>query len=155
MDRDDDTRPQDDADTAGGGGADVRDAEILEQTAEAVIYADREGRIRRWNRGCVELFGFTADEALGQRLDLIIPERLRDAHWRAFDAAIGRGATNGGREARLTRVLAKDGERRYVEMSFAVVVGTDGRAHGSVAVARDVTQRELAARAAREAGAGA
>ncbi|MCK9247528.1 MAG: PAS domain S-box protein [Solirubrobacteraceae bacterium] len=164
MTHDDGTGPRDDGDAGGvdPAGPDAPatpeagtlDAEILEHAAEAVIYADREGRIRRWSRGCVALFGFTAEEALGQSLDLIVPERLRDAHWRGFHAAIERGATAGGRDARLTRALAKDGGRRYVEMGFAVVLGADGRAHGSVAVARDVTERELAARAAREAAKG-
>jgi len=54
---------------------------ILESVADALIFADGSGTIRRWNRASAALFGFSAEEALGQKLDLIIPEHLRAAHW--------------------------------------------------------------------------
>ena len=53
----------------------VPTAAVLESIADAVIVADREGVIRLWNEGSSVVFGFTADEALGQSLDLIIPEK--------------------------------------------------------------------------------
>jgi len=53
---------------------------ILEQIADAVIFANATERIRRWNRAATALFGYSAAEALGQKLDLIIPEHLRAAH---------------------------------------------------------------------------
>ena len=55
---------------------------ILEQIADAAIFEDTTGTIRRWNRAATALFGYSAEEALGQKLDLIIPEGLRAAHWR-------------------------------------------------------------------------
>lgn len=116
-------------------------ADIIGGIAEAVVYADRDGLIRAWNEGATAIFGFTEDEALGNSLDLIIPERLREAHWRGYHAAIERGATTGGRKARLTRGIHRDPARRlYVEMSFAVVTDPAGSVHGAVAVARDVTE---------------
>jgi PAS domain S-box-containing protein len=66
---------------------------ILDQVADAVIYATRSGEIIRWNRASAALFGYSAKEALGQGLDLIIPEHLRASHWRGFEAAMTRGAT--------------------------------------------------------------
>ena len=66
---------------------------ILDQVADAVIYANRCGEIIRWNRASAALFGYSAEEALGQSLDLIIPEHLRASHWRGFEAAMTRGAT--------------------------------------------------------------
>ncbi|MVT67278.1 PAS domain S-box protein [Bradyrhizobium pachyrhizi] len=54
---------------------------ILDQAADAVIYADRTGSIARWNSAAAALFGYSPEEALGQNLDLIIPEHLRAAHW--------------------------------------------------------------------------
>lgn len=126
------------------GSGDLHYAAIIEGIADAVIYADREGTIRAWNDGATAVFGFTAEDALGENLDLIIPPKLRAAHWKGFDAAMERGATTGGREARLTRGIHKDGERKlYVEMTFAVVLGPDATAIGSVAVARDVTDKHL------------
>src|SRR6266478_4554106 len=64
---------------------------ILEQMADAVIYADEKGTIRRWNHAAAALFGYSAAEALGQGLDLIIPEHLRAAHWNGFEAAMTHG----------------------------------------------------------------
>jgi len=129
----------------------VPSADILASIAEAVIYADRDGIIRAWNEGATTIFGFTADEAVGQSLDLIIPERLREAHWRGFNAAIERGATTGGTRARLTRGVHREADRAlYVEMTFAIVTGPHGSVLGSVAVARDVTERHLEERAQRK-----
>ena len=60
---------------------------ILDQATDAVIFADRSGKIARWNRASALLFGFSAEEALGQGLDLVVPGHLRAAHWRGFDEA--------------------------------------------------------------------
>lgn len=124
---------------------------ITEQMADALIYADRNGIIRVWNSAAEALFGFPAAAAIGQSLDLIIPERLRAAHWTGFDRALANGATRLGRRAMLTRAQNQAGETIYVEMSFAVVADPATGVLGSVAVARDGTARrelELARRAA-------
>jgi len=122
---------------------------ILEQTSDALIYADREGKIVRWNAAASRLFGFDKDEALGQSLDLIIPEHLRAAHWKGFDAAVGSGNTRLGGHPALTRGVHKSGRKLYVEMSFALVKDDTGEVVGSVAIARDVTERVERERAAR------
>ena len=64
---------------------------ILDQVADAVICINHSGAIIRWNPACTALFGFSAEEALGQSVDLIIPEHLRAAHWSGFDAAMASG----------------------------------------------------------------
>jgi PAS domain S-box-containing protein len=120
---------------------------ILDQIADAVIYADHTGTIRRWNRGAAALFGYGAAEALGQNLDLIIPEHLRAPHWRGFEAAMTSGVMKLEGRPTLTRATHKSGGKLYVEMTFALVKG-EGSALGAVAVARDVTQRVEAQRAA-------
>jgi PAS domain S-box-containing protein len=121
---------------------------ILEQTTDALIYASRDGRIERWNAAAVALFGFAADEAVGASLDIIIPEHLRAAHWKGFDAAMASGTTRLSGRPTVTRSLRKDGTKLYVEMTFAVVKGSDGTAVGTVAIARDVTARVERDRAA-------
>ena len=121
---------------------------ILHGTPDALIYADKQGVIRAWNAGAEAVFGFSAAEALGQSLDLIIPERLRAAHWRGYERAMASGATSHGAEVRTTRGTHKDGRKLYVDMSFGVVKDEAGAVLGSVAMARDVTERYLAARAA-------
>ena len=122
---------------------------ILDQIADAVVYADRTGTIRRWNQGAAALFGYSAAEALGQNLDLIIPEHLRTPHWRGFEAAMTSGVIKLEGRPTLTRATHKSGGKLYVEMTFALVKGdVEGSALGAVAVARDVTPRFEAQRAA-------
>ena len=122
---------------------------ILDQVADAVIYINGSGTIIRWNPACTALFGFSAEEALGQSVDLIVPEHLRAAHWSGFDAAMTKGVTRLQGRPTLTRALHKSGRRLYVEMSFAMVKGdTESEVLGAVAVARDVTERFERERAA-------
>lgn len=115
---------------------------IIDQVADAIIYANRLGVIVRWNRASAALFGFSAKDALGQSLDLIIPEHLRASHRSGFEAAITKGTMKlQGRPTR-TRALHKSGRKLYVEMTFAIVKGAaEGEVLGSVAMARDVTDR--------------
>ncbi len=113
---------------------------ILDQVADAVIFADRSGRIARWNRASAALFGFNAAEMLGQSLDLIVPGHLRAAHWRGFDDAMANGVLKRQGRPTLTRTGHKSGRKLYIEMTFALVA-VDGVVQGSVAVARNVTER--------------
>jgi PAS domain S-box-containing protein len=123
--------------------------QILDQVGDAIICADHTGAIIRWNRASTALFGFSAEEALGQSLELIIPDHLRAAHWSGFDAAMTKGALKLQGRPTLTRALHKSGRRLYVEMTFAVVKGDAGsEVLCSVAMARDVTERVERERAA-------
>jgi PAS domain S-box-containing protein len=124
-------------------------AAIVASMQEAVIYADLNGTIQLWNRGAEAIFGFTSGEALGQSVDIIIPEKLRAAHWAGFNKAVAHGDILSAPGARMTRGLKKDGDQLYVEMSFAMVRNEGGEMIGSIAVARDATARYLAERAAR------
>lgn len=127
------------------------DAKIAEDVADALIYSDRSGTIMRWNGASTALFGFSATEALGQNLDLIIPEHLRAAHWKGFEAALASGATKLAGKPTLTRALHKSGRKLYIEMTFALVRDFGGNVLGSVAMARDVTERVERERAAKTA----
>jgi PAS domain S-box-containing protein len=79
---------------------------ILDQIADAVIYADAAGTIEFWNGVAVALFGYSAAEAVGQSLNLIIPEHLQKAHWRAFEAAMTSGVVRLQGRPTLTRAKA-------------------------------------------------
>ena len=125
------------------------DARIAENVADALIYSDRSGTIMRWNGAATTLFGFSAAEALGQTLDLIIPEHLRAAHWKGFEAALASGTMKLAGKPTLTRALHKSGRKLYIEMTFALVRDSSGSVLGSVAMARDVTERVERERAAK------
>lgn len=110
---------------------------LLQQLPDAVIASDRDGVIRVWNAAAEAIFGHRAQDAIGQSLDLIIPERLRPAHWKAYDEALEAGRTKHGRKVLTTRAVHASGSKLYVAMSFAVVVDERGQAVGAVAVARE------------------
>ncbi|MDD2582657.1 MAG: PAS domain S-box protein, partial [Desulfuromonadaceae bacterium] len=55
--------------------------QAVNEAPDAILISDREGIISFWNSGAELMFGHTAAEAVGQSLDLIIPENLRSRHW--------------------------------------------------------------------------
>ena len=115
---------------------------VLDSAAEAIIYADRDGAIRLWNAGAERVFGFSAAEALGQSLDIIIPERQRKVHWEGYDAVMASGQSRyGSGDLLAVPALTKDGRRISVEFTIVPLKDEDGRMLGMAAVMRDVTKR--------------
>jgi len=127
----------------------ILDARILEDVADAFIYSDCSGAIVRWNHASSVLFGFSAEEAVGCSLDIIIPEHLRAAHWKGFHGAIATGTMKLAGRPTLTRALHRSGRKLYIEMTFALVRDADGGVLGAVAMARDATERVERERAAK------
>ena len=120
---------------------------IVEQLPDAIVVADRAGLILVWNRAAASLFGFSATEAIGRSLDIIIPERFRAAHWEGFHRAVASGRTRLGSQVRTTRSVHKLGHRLYVDLSFGLVANAAGAVVGSMAVARDCSARYEAEKA--------
>lgn len=114
---------------------------LLEQAPDATIFAGSDGMIAFWNEAAERVFGHTAAEALGQSLDIIIPEEFRERHWTAYDKALEAGDTKYRGQALATRATRADGTTIYVEMGFAIVHGADGAVIGAMALARDITER--------------
>ena len=114
---------------------------IVEEMSEAVIFADREGVVRLWNRGAETMFGYSAAEALGQSLDLIIPERFRARHWDGYHQVMATGVTSYGERLLAVPAMRKDGQRISIEFSIALLKDERGEVAGAVAVVRDVTAR--------------
>ena len=112
-------------------------AAILEQCADAIIYADREGRIQLWNAAAERIFGFKAEEVIGQSLDIMVPQRLREPHWSGYRTAMDIGRTKHSGKPMLTKALHQSDATVYVEMSFAVVTDPELGTLGSVAIARE------------------
>jgi PAS domain S-box-containing protein len=120
------------------------------QSPEAVIFADRAGVIRYWGGAAETIFGHGAGEALGNSLDLIIPERFRAAHWTAYDRAIESGQTKYEGRVLTTRSVRKDGGKLFVDLNFVLVKDAGDVVVGALATGRDCTSRYLAERAQRE-----
>ena len=115
---------------------------LLHSASDAIIATDREGNITFWNPGAERIFGFTAADANGQSLDLIIPENLRARHWSGFRHTMATGTSRYGHGDLLSVPgLTKEGARISVE--FTILLLRDGAqaVTGTVAVMRDVTKR--------------
>ena len=115
--------------------------QIVEETQDAIIFADRDGIIRLWNSGAEVTFGYKADEVLGQSLDLIIPDNLRGRHWDGYREVMATGVTRYGRELLAVPGIRKDGTQISLEFSIALLRGATGDLQGAVAILRDVTDR--------------
>jgi PAS domain S-box-containing protein len=114
---------------------------IVEDSPLAILFADRDGRIRLWNAGAEALFGFTADEALGRSMDLIIPERQRPRHWEGWERVMASGVTRYGRDALAVPATRKDGSRISIEFNILLVRTGAGEILGAAALIQEVTAR--------------
>ncbi|MGE8941345.1 PAS domain-containing protein [Leptospira interrogans] len=126
----------------------------LAQTPDGVMITDATGAIIYWNAGCARIFGFTGAEALGQSLDIIIPENLRARHWQGWQETIRTGTTRYGAGDLLSvPALRKDGSRISVEFSILPLCDSSGTITAMGATLRDVTKRFEELKALRKAAA--
>ena len=114
---------------------------IVEGSGDAVLFADREGKIRFWNSGASAMFGWSAVEALGCSMDLIIPERLRGRHWGGWDQVMKTGLTRYGKDILAVPGSRKDGSPLSIEFTIQLVRDEAGAVVGASAIVRDVTER--------------
>jgi PAS domain S-box-containing protein len=118
------------------------DLEQLVQVAgDAIIAANAAGEIILWNPAAERTFGYTGSEALGQSLDLIIPERLRDRHWTGYRQVMRTGETRYGTEVLRVPAAHKDGRTLSIAFTVALLSDSDRRVQAIVAMIRDETQR--------------
>ena len=97
----------------------------MSDEAPAIVMAGRDGRITHWNDGAEALFGFTSADALGQSLDLVVPEDFRARHWAGFHRAMETGQCNLDRAATNLLVRCADGTVRPFPARFVFL--TDAR----------------------------
>lgn len=113
---------------------------LIEANSEAIVACDRDGIIRLWSPGAARMFGHSAEEALGQSLDVIIPERFRARHWDAFHKTMQTGESRYAAGAMLAVPgLRRDGSLISIEFTITPMLD-DGAIIGLVAVIRDVTR---------------
>jgi PAS domain S-box-containing protein len=116
--------------------------DLVNAAPDAIIYADRRGAIRVWNHGAERIFGYTAEEALGASLDIIIPERLRARHWTGYDETLKTGRTRyGAGDLLAVPAVRKDGAAISVEFTIVPMADEAGGLRGIAAILRDVTKR--------------
>lgn len=115
---------------------------ILAMSSDAIVATDRAGIVTFWNPGATRIFGFASEEAVGQSLDIIIPENLRKRHWDGFHHTMATGTSRYG-DGDLLSVpgLTKDGHRISVEFTIAILRDEQQAPVGTVAIMRDATKR--------------
>jgi PAS domain S-box-containing protein len=115
--------------------------QIVDKAADAIIFADEEGIIRLWNAGAEAIFGYPAEEAIGQSLDLIVPEKLRKRHWEGYRKVMATAKTKYGKETLAVPAITKDDNRISIEFTIVLVTNDSGEPLGTAAIIRDVTER--------------
>lgn len=126
---------------------------IVEGSPIAILFADRDGKIRFWNSSAEAMFGYGAEEALGQSLDLIVPERQRPRHWEGWARVMASGVTKYGSDPLAVPAMKKDGSRISIEFNIVLLRAPTGELSGAAAMIQDVTvrwqqQKEMKARLA-------
>ena len=115
--------------------------QLVEVIGDAVVVADASGAINLWNPAAERLFGFTQAEALGNSLDLIIPERLQGRHWTGYRKTMASGETRYGHDVLRVPAVHKDGRALSIAFTVGLLQGPQGETTGIVAVIRDETAR--------------
>ena len=114
---------------------------FIQAAGDAIIAVGGDGKIVLWNPAAERIFGFTAADAVGQSLDLIIPERFRERHWNGFRQVMLSGHTRYGTEVLRVPALHKDGRALSIAFTVALVNSPDSQSFSIVAIVRDETQR--------------
>ncbi|SEA74878.1 PAS domain S-box-containing protein [Desulfuromusa kysingii] len=125
-------------------------AMICEQAPDAILYADREGVIQRWNRGAEMIFGYTAKEAIGQPLDIIIPERLQQRHNDGYRRVMVEGTTKYGADLLSVPARDKDNHSLFSDFSIIMIKDDNGQMQGIAAIMRDSTAQKAKEKELRE-----
>ena len=112
---------------------------LVESTDHAVIVADPDGVIRFWNPAAEHIFGRSRADALGETLDIIIPDKLRARHWDGYRRVMRTGQTEYAGRTLAVPALRQDGTRISVEFTVALLRDESGALRGIAAILRDVS----------------
>jgi len=114
---------------------------LLGAIGDAVVVCDAKGHVVLWNPAAERLFGFTEAEALGQSMDMIIPQRLRKRHWEGYDKTMETGITKYGHDVLRVPAVDKAGRDLSIAFTVAMLYGADGKVSVIASVIRDETAR--------------
>jgi PAS domain S-box-containing protein len=122
-------------------------ANILRDSADAIITMDPDGIVTSWNRGAESIFGYLASEMIGRSVEILIPPELREA--RELEWISRRFMAQGAVRSHATERITKDGRRIEVIFTRTAIYDDSGRLVGSSSLIKDVTsvrslERQLA-----------
>ncbi|MDP1568120.1 MAG: PAS domain S-box protein, partial [Polaromonas sp.] len=115
--------------------------QLVEAVGDAIVASDAGGAITLWNPAAQRMFGFTESEALGQSLDIIIPQRQQQRHWDGYHKTMATGITRYGNDVLRVPAVHKDGHTLSIAFTVALLHTDDGKVSAIVAVIRDETSR--------------
>ena len=111
----------------------------------AIVSADREGVIRDWNDTAEHIFGYSAGQAIGQALDLVVPEEERADHWRNFRRVMATGLLSYRPDHVLdVEGLRRDGTRVTLDVALIAIPDEAGRLVGITAIMREADRNPIA-----------
>lgn len=117
--------------------------------SDGVVVSDASGKITHWNPAAERIFGYSENEALGQSLDLIIPEKQRERHWDGYHKTMQTGHTRYATDVLQVPAINKNGERISIAFTVGLLYATNNEITGIVAVIRDDTARFMKERGLR------
>jgi PAS domain S-box-containing protein len=115
--------------------------QLVEAVGDAIIASDPKGAINLWNPAAERMFGYTEQEALGQSLDIIIPQRQQQRHWDGYNKTMETGQTRYGNDVLRVPAVHKDGHTLSIAFTVALLHSQDGKVSSIVAVVRDESAR--------------
>jgi PAS domain S-box-containing protein len=115
--------------------------QLVEAVGDAIVVCDASGAITLWNPAAERMFGFSQAEAVGQSLDLIIPERQRQRHWDGYNKTMETGQTKYGHDVLRVPALHKDGRPLSIAFTVALLYSPEKTVSAIVAIIRDETVR--------------
>ena len=115
--------------------------QLVNAVGDAVIAADASGAIVFWNSAATRLFGYTQEQAMGQSLDLITPQRHQKRHWDGYYKTMQTGQTRYGHDVLKVPAVHQDGHALSIAFTVALLHSPDQKVSSIVAVIRDETDR--------------
>jgi PAS domain S-box-containing protein len=115
--------------------------QLLDCVGDAVIVSDAHEKIILWNAAATRIFGYSEEEALGNTLDLIVPERQRQRHSEGYTKSMETGTTRYGTTLLKVPAKHKDGHTLSIAFTVGMLFDEKHQANGVAAVIRDETER--------------
>lgn len=115
--------------------------QLVEAIGDAIVASDASGAITLWNPAAQRMFGYTESEALGQSLDIIIPQRQQQRHWDGYQKTMATGQTKYGNDVLRVPAVHKDGHTLSIAFTVALLHTPDNKVSAIVAAIRNETAR--------------